>query len=158
MKLVSELFEEVGKAKSIAEKIDLLRKGSKSLPVEILIQGAYHPNIEFVFSPTELPDYKPDDVPKGMGYTDIPKELDRLYLFVKGSRKVDPNLSIQRRREILIQMLEAMEKNEAEVFLSMFKKDLSVYGITRRIASEAFPQLLPPLPPETVNETIIIRT
>lgn len=160
MKNLSEVFEEVRSAETMAEKVDILRKYNTNVatPVAIILQGAFHPNINFVFSPDELPEYKPDVVPSGMGYTDVQKELSRLYLFVKGSRKADPNLTNERRKQILIQILEAMEKPEAELFLAMLRKDLTPYGITYRMVLDAFPSLLPPIPTTPVNDTITIRT
>lgn len=158
MKNVSEVFAEVRKALTVAEKIAILQKGNRIDPsVAVVLQGAYHPNILWVIPKEDIPEYKPDDVPAGMGYTNIQKELSRIYLFVKGSKRASPDLTLQRRKEILIQMLEAMEKDEAAVFAAMFRKDLSEYGLSYRIVASAFPDLLPPAP--TIEaETITIRT
>jgi hypothetical protein len=52
-------------------------------------------------------------------------------------------------------MLEAMEEKEAEVFKAMILKDLSSFGITYKLAVEAFPGLLPNTP-ET--EIIVYKT
>jgi hypothetical protein len=44
---------------------------------------------------------------------------------------------------LLIQILEALEASEADVFMNMILKDLKVKGLTYKIVQEAFPDLLP---------------
>jgi hypothetical protein len=44
---------------------------------------------------------------------------------------------------LLIQILESLEKNEADVYANMIKKDLKVPHLTAKLANEAFPGLLP---------------
>jgi hypothetical protein len=78
-----------------------------------------------------------------LGYTSIAQELGRAYLFEEGNPRVEPNLTYERKEKILIQILEALEKREAEVFLNMLLKDLKVKNLDYRIVNEAFPDLLP---------------
>ena len=68
--------------------------------------------------------------------------MNRIYMFVEGSKRVDPNLTLQRKTVILAQMLEAMEAKESEVFMGMILKDLNVPGLTAKEVEEAFPGLL----------------
>jgi hypothetical protein len=70
-------------------------------------------------------------------------ELKRVYLFVEGSTKAPKTLTDIRRQHILIQILEALEAKEADVFMNMLLKDLKVKGLTYKIIQEAFPGLLP---------------
>lgn len=151
MKNVYEIFEEVRKAESFSKKLEILRNNNHANLVKIVLQGAYHPGIRYVFDKTNFPEYKADKVPAGMGYTSILTEMDRIYLFVIGSKKAPKELSLDRRKEILIQMLEAMEEKEAEIFKAMILKDLSAFGVSYKLASEAFPGNLPNSPE---NETI----
>lgn len=157
MKNIYEIFEEVRNTNSLSKKIEILRNNNYGNLLSTVLQGAFHPKITYVFDKDTFPQYTPDKVPPGMGYTSILTEIDRIYLFVEGSKNVSPNLTIQRRKEILIQMLEAMEEKEAEIFKAMILKDLSSFGITYKIASEAFSGLLPNTP-ETETETIVYTT
>jgi hypothetical protein len=155
LKNLYEIFDEVRKTDSWSEKVQILRTNNYGNLLSTVLQGAFHPAIRYTFSKDDFPEYTPDKIPAGMGYTTILTEIDRIYLFVVGSKNVSPDLTIQRRKEILIQMLEAMEEKEAEVFKAMILKDLSSFGITYKLAVEAFPGLLPNTP-ET--ETIIYTT
>lgn len=151
MKNIYEIFEEVRKTESFSKKLEILRNNNYANLVQIVLQGAYHPGIRYVFDKTNFPEYKGDNVPAGMGYTSILTEMDRVYLFVIGSKKASSDLSFDRRKQILIQMLEAMEHKEAEIFKAMILKDMSAFGISYKLASEAFPGILPNSPE---NDTI----
>ena len=95
------------------------------------------------FTVEKVPNYKPSDAPPGMGYSTIHQELSRVYLFESNNPKVSSNLSAKRKEEILIQILEVLEKREAEIFMNMLMKKQKVPGLTEKIVREAFPNLLP---------------
>jgi hypothetical protein len=139
MKNIYEVFDDIAKAKTRAERIDILRSDRRKVLKDVL-QGAFHPGIKFVFDkPLE---YTPSDSPPGLGYTSIEQEMKRVYLFVEGNPRVDPNLTQQRKEHILMQILEALEAREAEVFMNMMLKDLKVKGLDEKLVREAFPGLI----------------
>jgi hypothetical protein len=139
MKNMYELFDEFEKAPNKEAKIAVLRNDNRQILKNVL-QGAYHPAIKFLIK--KKPKYTRSDSPPGMGYTSIETEFKRVYLFVEGAKKADPNLTMVRREQILIQILEALEAKEADVFMNMLLKDLKVKGLTPKIIEEAFPGLL----------------
>lgn len=139
MKNMYEVFDDFKKAKTRAEKIDVLRNDRRRILKDVL-QGAFHPKIEFIFK--KAPEYTPSDAPPGLGYTSIEQEMKRIYLFVKDHPRTDPNLTQQRKEQILIQILEALESREAEVFMNMILKDLKVKGLDEKLVREAFPGLI----------------
>lgn len=139
MKNVYEIFEEFEDAPSRQSRVEVLRKNSCYALREVL-RGAFHPNIKFVIE--QVPYYKPSDAPPGLGYTSIHQELGRAYLFEDGNPKVAPNLSHDRKVQVLIQILEALEKREAEIYMNMLLKNLKVKGLDSKIVREAFPDLL----------------
>ena len=55
---------------------------------------------------------------------------------------MSPNLTPQRKEQILIQILEALEKREAEIYMNMLLKKQVVKGLDSKIVKEAFPDLL----------------
>lgn len=140
MKNMYEVFDDFVKAPDKESKIAVLRRDNRQVLKNVL-QGAFHPDIQYVIK--EKVPYKTSDAPAGLGYTSIEVEFRRIYIFVEGSKKVDPNLTLNRKKVILAQMLEAMEKREAEVFMNMILKDLKVKGLTYKLVQEAFPGLLP---------------
>lgn len=135
-----EIFRDFERAPDRAAKIAVLQKNQRPVLLDVL-QGAFHPDIKFNIK--SKPSYRRSDAPPGMGYSSIDVEMRRAYLFVEGSTKAPPNLTDIRRQQIIIQILEALEAPEADVFMNMILKDLKVKGLTYKIVQEAFPGLLP---------------
>lgn len=141
MKNVSEVFEEIEKAKNDKDRV-LILKFNSSWALRNVLQGTFDPRIQFTV--TKIPDYKRSNVPVGFGYSTIHKELERIYLFQKDNPKTPPNLTEQRKNEILIQMLEVLEEKEAKVFENMLTKNTkAVKNLNYTIVKQAFPDLLP---------------
>ena len=140
MKQIYEILNEVANATTRAEKIAVLRRNDNTT-LRSVLRGAYHPSVKFVFD--KIPEYKTEvNIPPGMGYTSLNIEAKRFYIFVEGNKRVDPNLSLERKRHILIQMLEALEPKEAEVLSNMLMKNLKTKGLNADLAVEAFPDLI----------------
>jgi hypothetical protein len=139
MKNIYEIFEEYEKATKRQDRLNILRFND-SQALRNILQGTFDPRVQFVFE--SIPEYKASDSPPGLGYTSIHTEMSRAYLFEKNNPRVAPNLSLERRKQILIQMLEAMEEKEAKVFANMLMKKQEVKGLTAEIVKEAFPGLL----------------
>lgn len=140
MKNIYEIFQEFEKAPTRQEKIEVLRKNSERGQLKPILQGAFHPDIQFVFK--EPLTYKKSDAPIGLGYSNLDSEMKRIYLFVEGSKRVEPSLTLERKKQIAIQILEALEGKESDVFMNMMLKDLKVKGLTAKIVEEAFPGLI----------------
>ena len=138
MKNIYEIFDEFEKASTKEERIFVLRKNN-NYALKSVLKGTYDPNLEFVID--KVPLYKPSDAPPGLGYTSIHQELGRTYLFVKGDPRVAPTLTHKRKEHILIQILETLEKREAEVFMNMLLKNQKVKNLNNEIVKEAFPDL-----------------
>ena len=138
MKNIYEIFDDFVKASSRQEKIDVLRKND-NYALRNVLRGTFDPNVQFTIE--QVPYYKPSDSPPGMGYSSIHQELGRVYLFEKNNPKVSPNLSEDRKQQLLVQILEALEAKEAEIFINMIKKKQKVSGLTEKIVKEAFPNL-----------------
>ncbi len=140
VKNIYEVWDEFKKAKNKEERKEVLRKND-SETLRIVIQGAMHPAIQYVFdSPAP---YKPSDAPPGMGYMNMEGAVKKIYLYVKGSKRVDPNVSQSRKENLFIQLLESMEAPESEVLMNMVLKDLKVKGLTPELVKEVWPGILP---------------
>jgi hypothetical protein len=143
MKNLYEVFAEFENAPNRQEKIDILRN-NKSYALECVLRGTFHPNVRYVID--EIPNYRKSDAPAGLGYTSIHQELDRAYLLEENNPRTSPDLTLNRKKVILAQMLESMEEKEAAVFAGMIMKRLPVKGLTYKLTQEAFPGLLPDVP------------
>lgn len=139
-KNIYEIFDEYQKTSNKEDRIAVLRYNS-SYALKSILKGMFDPNVQFIIE--RVPNYKPSDAPVGLGYTSINQELGRAYLFEKNNPRVDTNLSFERKEQILIQILEALEKREAEVFLMMLLKKPKIKGLDYKTVKEAFPDILP---------------
>jgi len=141
MKNVYEIFQEFAMVGTDEERIGVLQNNVRqNRRLTEVLQGAMHPNIQFVIK--DRLDYNPSLDPPGLAYSTMESIFDRVYLFTEGSTRVSPNLT-QKDKEILaIQILEGMEAKEAEVFMNMLLKNLKVPGLTPNLVERAFPGLL----------------
>lgn len=138
-KNIYEVFNEFKNAKTKQERIDVLKRNDCYALRNVLL-GAFS-NIKF--SLKEIPPYNKVDVPPGMSYSHMTDALSKVYLFVEGNSRKPAGLTQKRETELLIQLLESLEENEAEVFANMLRKDLKIPYLTLNLVNEAFPGWLP---------------
>lgn len=139
-KNVSEIFEEFEQRSTKADRLAVLRF-NENFALRSILKGAFDPNVEFFTD--KVPDYKPSDLPTGLGYSNLSQELNRVYLLEKNNPKTPPTLTSKRREEIMIQMFESLEAKEAKILEGMITKKLKVKGLNYALVKEAFPNLLP---------------
>ena len=85
----------------------------------------------------DLPPFTPDGSPEGLAPTSMYAEIKRFYIF-----KQAYNLPVRRKDEILAQILESVNTKEIELIKSLFEGTFAeTYGVTRDIATRAFPNL-----------------
>lgn len=138
-KNIYEVLNEFKAATTKAERLQVLQKND-SYALRSILQGSFEPTIEF--NVKKIPEFIREDIPVGLSYSHITSELDRIYLFIKDHPRCPPALTEKRREEILIQILESLEPQEADVFSAMLLKDLKVPYLTPNLINEAFPGLL----------------
>jgi len=140
MKNIYEVLDEIDAAKTKRTKLNAIERNlSKTLADVFLL--AYHPDYQWLI--TEIPhNYIPKETIPGMSLTQLSTEIRRLYLFRKGHPQAE-QLTPEKREELLVRFLEAIEPREAEVVMGIFNKDLGVDGIDYKFIKESFPNLLP---------------
>lgn len=141
MKNIYEVFDEFEAATSKKERMVVIEKNLTKTLVQVL-ELTYHPGYEWLVN--EMPDnYKiPTDMLPGLSPQTLSTQLRKLYLFRKGDQTAE-KLTPQKRKELLLQLLESIEPREAEVIIGIFNKDLGVKGLDYKFVKEAFPNLLP---------------
>jgi predicted Zn-dependent protease len=87
-------------------------------------------------------EYKIPDTLPGISRCQLSTEIRKLYLFKKGDATAE-KLSVEKRKQLLLQLIESLEPREAEVVIGILSKDLGVKGLNYKFVKEAFPQLLP---------------
>lgn len=138
-KLYSEIITEFQQATTKQERIAVLRKYDHKSFREFLI-AAFHPNIQFDIEP---PPYRPAPEPAGLNFTYLDMEMNKLYRFVKLHPSKPKDLTPEKQRSLLVVILESLHKDEANLLVKAFKKDLDVKFLTPNLINEAFPNLIP---------------
>ena len=141
MQNMYEIFDDFEKATNKKERLAVIEKNLSKTLVDVL-SLTYHPDCQWLIK--EMPEnYRiPTDMLPGLSATQLSVELRKLYLFKKGHPKAE-ELTPEKRTQLLLQLLEALEPREAEVVIGIFNKDQGVKGLDYKFVKEAFPNLLP---------------
>lgn len=141
---IAELLKKASEMKTDEERIAFLRQHN-TVPLRTILQYAYDPNIKWLLPEGDVP-YKPnEDIDQeGMLYV----EARRLYLFIEGG---NASLRQSRREMIFIQLLEALDKHDADLIVNAKDKKIPYKNITPALVRKAFPGLLPE---EDVHDTL----
>lgn len=135
--LVYEVLDLVAKAKSKDEKVKILRE-NESGALHDVIRGTFDERIVWLLPQGAPPPYtpnKPESAP-----SNFLRECVKLAYFVKGG--LAPDLNPIRREMMFIQLLESVHPRDAEILIDLINKK-APKGLTRAVAKEAFPNLLP---------------
>ena len=138
--LVSEILRAAHGAKTVEKKVEVLTKYKRD-DVKACLIWNFDKAIRSAIPEGDVP-YKPNDAPIGVdgGHTRLIHEWRSLYNFVRGG---NDKISNMRRETLLIQLLESLEAEEAEIVCLVKDKDLqSKYRITRNVVEEAYPEIV----------------
>lgn len=138
IKNIYEVFDEIEAAPD-KETAQIILQNNMTAGMRGVLRANYHPLIKFVID--EIPEYKPSDSPIGLGLTSIHREIHRIYLFEANNPRVDPNLTLERKKQLLVQILEGLEAREAEVYGNMLLKKLNVKNLDKQTIEEVFPDM-----------------
>jgi|TARA_B100000700_G_scaffold307643_1_gene384342 hypothetical protein len=131
-----EVLQKVSNAKTKKEKIALLKEYNTQALRSLFIIN-FDDTVISMLPPGDVP-YTPNDAPEGTEHTLLEKEARLLHHFFKGGS----NVSQVKRENMFIQMLEGLNKGEAEVLiLAKDKKIGKRWKITKACVSEAFPSI-----------------
>lgn len=140
IKNVYEILEEFSQATTKEAKITVLKNNATPHFLQVL-KYTYDPQYEFYIKEFPKNYIKPDTLP-GIRYSGIESDLRKIYLFQKGNPTADI-LTEEKRNQLLVELLESFEPNEAQVFINIMKKNLKINGLTYKLIKETFPTILP---------------
>ncbi len=138
IKNIHEVFTEIENAETKEEAKAILFY-NMTPGMRGVLRANYHPGIKFVFD--KIPEYRENDAPLGLGDTSIHKEINRVYIFEENNPRVDSNLTLERKKQILVQILENLEAKEAKVFADMLMKRIKLKHLNKRMIEEVFPDI-----------------
>jgi hypothetical protein len=133
-KLYSEIFTEFDSVETRNEKIAVLRKYDHPRLREFLFY-AFNEDVKF---DVEIPKYRPAPEPAGLNYTYLDLEVPRLYRFIVNHPKSTSVITPEKKKSLLLVVLESLHKDEAELLVRLIKKDLGVKFLTPKLVKEAF--------------------
>lgn len=135
---IYEIFDKFEQCQTNQERIKLLQDNAYPHFLQFL-KNAFDPSIQYNIS--SFPDnyIEPDTFP-GIRYAGIESELRRSYLFQKGNSTAE-SLSPEKRKQLLVQLLESFEPREADFFVRMLAKNLKIKHLTCKLVKDAFPNL-----------------
>ena len=136
MKLgLAEILKKASEFDKKQEKIDWLNKWD-SVALRTVLKLAYDPRIKFLL-PEGKPPFKINELPDLQSV--LYNELRKMYLFLDGGH---PTLNQTRREYLFIQLLENLDKEDAELIATIKDKKLPYKGITKKLVEEMYPGLL----------------
>lgn len=138
IKNLHEVFQELESA-STKDDAKAILFYNMSPGLRGVLRANFHPGIKFTIE--DIPAYKENDAPLGLGDTSIHKEINRVYIFEQNNPRVDPNLSLERKKQILIQILEGLEAKEAKIFVDMLLKRIKIKHLNKKMIEEVFPDI-----------------
>lgn len=136
---ISEVFSEIAKAKNRNDKKKVLEGVAKNHIVKYILQGAFDPSIQWNV-PTTIPDFNPADTPIDLTDLTLDHVMPKCSMFVKGHPK-NSGLHDKKIKQLLINILEQLHKDEGKIFVQMLKKKLKCKGLTEKLVLEVFPDL-----------------
>jgi hypothetical protein len=132
---LSTILKEAAKQDTFINKVNYLKRNDNP-SLRSLVAHIFDPRIKFAL-PEGDPPYSPSQFDTQMRlYTEIRK----LYIWVEG---VGPQMPNAKREKLFIDLLEAVDPEDAKVLLSMKDKKSPYEGLTSEVAYAAFPELFP---------------
>ena len=133
--LMSEVLDNVAKAKTKKQKVELLRQHNSDA-LRMVLKSSFDPRIEWDLPEGDVP-YTPNEAPEGTEHNMLVHEARTLYHYIKGG---NPQLTQNRRENMFIQLLEGLHQSEAEIIVAAKDKGLhrKYKGLSANVVKEAF--------------------
>lgn len=136
MKLsVSEILKKASLIEDENQRFNWLRENN-SVALESVLRGAYDSKIIWLL-PEGVPPYKPSELIDQQHI--LYAECRKLYLFIEGG---NPNLKQLRREALFIELLEAVDPEDAKLLLAVKDKKIPYPNITPEFVQKAFPGII----------------
>jgi hypothetical protein len=132
---ISEILTKANAIKDAEERKNFIRQND-SPALQTILKYCYDPNIKWLLPKGPAP-YSPSEHVEGHGM--LYSEARKLYLFVEGGNN---NLSRHKREMLFINLLESIDKNDAELLVSVKDKELPYKLLTRKFIEKVYPGLI----------------
>ena len=136
-KNVHEVLPETAKINTKVAKIEYLKKADCPALKDILRINFDDTIVSLL--PKGAPPYKKDNMPDGVNYTSLNRQMQKFAYFFKGKFT---EMNQIKREKIFAEVLEGINPNDAEVLIAAKDKNLKYKGITKKLVMDAFPNLI----------------
>ena len=135
---VHEIFAAVVAERTKEKKINILQQYNENFIKSLLIWN-FDPSVQSVIPEGNVPIQSRENAEEVKPSSNIRKEWNKLYNFVKGGNDAMNRL---RKETLFINILESLHPGEAEVLCLVKDKKLQTkYNITKELVSEAYPDI-----------------
>lgn len=131
-----EIFEQIEKATTKKDKIDLLNKHN-TIALKNVLKGTFDDAIEWNLPPG-APPYTPAEAHSAP--SNLFKQYDQFKYFVK--KGPGDKLNQIKREMMFIRLLESIHPKDAELVLTMVAKKSPAKGLTKALVKEVFTGLI----------------
>ena len=131
---ISEVLEEVSKAKTREDKREVLKK-NESWSLRALLQQNFHPQANWLIPPG-APPYNAN---QNSADTSLMFEAKKLEYYTNAGN----NLPMLKREAMFVSLLERLSSDEAEILIAIKDQKLSYKGLTYKLVKDTWPDLLP---------------
>ncbi len=142
---IAEVLDDIASAKTRKDRLAILAKFD-CRALKACLKAQFDSEIQFVDLGKKL-DYEADDAPFGHNCSTLHMEFKKFYIFMEGPSR----LTVERRRQLMCQICEALHPDEADIFYACVRKKLKRRGLTEKLVREAYPDLLS-IPEEASTE------
>lgn len=133
---ISEVLKRANDLENLQErKAFLLQHDSPA--IQTILRCVFDDNIKFLLPKGKAP-YKPTEFDNQESR--LYSEMRKMYLFVEGG---NPNLAQVKREQIFIELLETVDRQDAELLVAVKDKKLPYKNITRNLIEKTYPGLIP---------------
>lgn len=138
--MVSEILKMVQDAPTKEARIELIKKHN-CLALRDVLKGGLDDSIQWIL-PAGTPPYKADKSPQGLSPSNLHRQSPRLRYFIAGGP--GERLSPAKREKLFIELLESIDKSDAELLVAMKDKQLKkLYPcLTKPLIKSVFPNLI----------------
>jgi hypothetical protein len=138
--MVSEILKMVQDAPTKEARVELIKKHN-CLALRDVLKGGLDDSIQWIL-PVGAPPYRKDNSPEGLSPSTLHRQSPRLRYFIAGGP--GERLSPAKREKLFIELLESIDKSEAELLIAMKDKQLKkLYPcLTKPLIKGVFPSLI----------------
>lgn len=135
---IAEIFSEISKIKDPQERQNALGSCAGNQAIMQILHATFHPEVKFLLPDGAPPFTKLDKGVDAQGT--LYREAKKLYIFIDG---LAPEIHQLKRETLFVQMLEALDPDDADLLLGVKDKKMIYPGITYDLVAKTFPGLLP---------------